>query len=228
LEHVRTGSGHSPSVEVLAEDLVQLRDAFAVHSPWVRRVDRIERLYPNRLIVTLAYRRPVAKLWAVKSRPLYLDDEGIALPASEIDEAAAGPLIRIKLDDPLRLAEIRAGHAVTLDQGRGRAPLPEAIRAAARLASFFQDKLGSEGNSEPRLRVDAIIVADRSLSLACVENPAAMILWEPLARGSDNSTLGDDEKWKRFLAWAETHDLAKITDQEWIEITRSGVVVRRR
>jgi hypothetical protein len=228
LDHVRAGAGHSPSVEVLSEDLTQLRNAFAVHSPWVRRVVQVERRYPNRLVVSLVYRRPVAKLGTEKSRSLFLDDEGIALPASDIDEAAAGPLIRIKLDDPLQLADIRAGQAVTLDQGPRRAPLAEPIRAAARLASFFRDRLSSEGKSEPRLRVDAIIVADRSLSLACVENPAAMILWEPLTRGSDNSTLGDAEKWKRLVAWAESHDLTKITDQQWIEITRSGVAVRRR
>jgi hypothetical protein len=228
LDQVREAAGYGQSIEVLSEDLSHLRDAFAGHSPWVQRVARIERLYPNRLIARLAYREPVAKLGTEKSRSLYLDREGIVLPASDIDEAAARPLIPLKLEGPMSVVDIRAGRAITVVQSPGAQPVTAPMRAAARQASFLRAQLLAHAKNPPPFTIDAIYVDARSISLAIVAQPVAMILWETPGKRGDGAPLGDDDKWTRLLAWTDAHDITKITSDEWLQISRSGVTVHRR
>jgi hypothetical protein len=227
LERVRDSAGCGPNVEVLSEDLSKLRDAFAGHSPWVQRVRRIERRYPNRLIVRVDYREPVARLGTERSRSLYLDAEGIVLPAAEIDDSAAGALIALSLVS-LPVVDIRAGQAMTVSPGTGAAATNAPIKSAARLAAFLRNQISGRGKNPPPFKIDAIYVDARSISLAVVARPVAMILWETSGRRSNMAPLGDDEKWARLLAWADAHDISKITGDEWLEIGKAGVLVRPR
>jgi len=78
----------------LVEHLAQ---AFALH-PWVAAVERVEKRFPARVEVRLLYRRPVlvVKMEAPEDQGLlFLDEEAVLLPSSDIAPSQARDYLRI-------------------------------------------------------------------------------------------------------------------------------------
>lgn len=77
----------------------RLADALRFH-PWVRSVERITKAPPNRLVVELTYRTPVAAVrWDGDPQTLLLvDDQAVRLPEGDVAEEARRTLPRIAID----------------------------------------------------------------------------------------------------------------------------------
>jgi cell division septal protein FtsQ len=71
---------------VLDPDLTRDLAACYEESPWVSRVIHVRRVYPNRLDVKLAIRRPFAVVERGSGPPVVLDRTGVRLPASAESE----------------------------------------------------------------------------------------------------------------------------------------------
>lgn len=67
---------------ILDPDLTHDLAACYEESPWVSRVMHVRRVYPNRLDVKLAIRRPFAAVERGSGPPVVLDRTGVRLPAS--------------------------------------------------------------------------------------------------------------------------------------------------
>jgi len=75
----------------------QVASAFALH-PWVRKVARVEKRYPARLRVELAYRRPVAVVEVTaggQAGLLFIDEESVLLPSADFAPSQAKQYLRI-------------------------------------------------------------------------------------------------------------------------------------
>lgn len=70
-----------------AEHVEAVREEIS-HVPWVRRVDEIERRFPDRLFVRLVARRPVARV-IHRDRAEWVDAEGVLLPPPAASDDAA-------------------------------------------------------------------------------------------------------------------------------------------
>lgn len=67
---------------LLDPDLPTDLAACYMESPWVARVSYVRRAYPNKLLVELVLRRPVAAVDSPSGPPVVLDKEGVRLPVS--------------------------------------------------------------------------------------------------------------------------------------------------
>lgn len=92
LERLRAEAHEPGQQSVLKLDLERLGRVFRL-DPWVRKVGRVERAYPNRVIVRLEYREPAAVVRFDRAHRVVLDEEGVVLSEKEIDLEASGPLI---------------------------------------------------------------------------------------------------------------------------------------
>ncbi|WZO96838.1 hypothetical protein EP7_003843 [Isosphaeraceae bacterium EP7] len=70
--------------------------SFALDSPWVERVVRVEPRFPRQLTVELRYREPVAYVsWKDPTENYVIDGDAVILPLDDLDRTATGPLPRI-------------------------------------------------------------------------------------------------------------------------------------
>jgi hypothetical protein len=225
LAQVRERAGLADDIPVLAEDLAQLRKAFARESPWVKRVLRIERLYPNRLIVRLEYRKPVAFVRLRDETRLYLDHDGVVLPAGEIDPDATGLLIGLRLKD-LIVSGARSGQTASVSETDNGPPLKDPIPAACAFATFLLSKTAGTTADEIPFRVEKVHVIPKAISLEV--RPAAMILWAPTAPKDLEGGPSDEQKWAWLRDWAHSHQLEDVSKDEYLDFTRTGIVLRYR
>jgi hypothetical protein len=75
----------------------RIASAFALH-PWVAKVVRVEKQFPSKVLVDLAYRRPVAVV-EVANRSnaglLFVDEQSVLLPSADFAPSQAKDYLRI-------------------------------------------------------------------------------------------------------------------------------------
>lgn len=225
LERVRVQAHWPELLPVLNLDLEDLARDFRNHSAWVARVRRprgIERSYPNRLVVRLDYREPVAEVRCGPSA-FVLDGDAVILPADDLDRDAAGPLVRLHgLDPPFdgRPGQYWGSAADGLAE-----PDPRAA-AASRLAAFLKAKTRREAPGRLPFRPIAIRHRDPDGSLCVLGEASTWVCWgeAPGAEVPGRPTAA--EKWEMLRAWARLHGPADVVDPDFLDFTRDGVVVR--
>jgi len=134
-EVVRDGSLTDMSIRD-TQLLEKVKQAFAMHS-WVERVTRVSKYYPARVVVEMAYRKPVAMVEVSVNGQAGLfpiDIEGVLLPPADFiteDGAAAGnarEYLRIFVPDAAPTGPV------------GTAWGDPRVDGAARIAAVFQDR----------------------------------------------------------------------------------------
>lgn len=94
LQRVQRAARLPDHVRTLDTDLAALGRDLVLASPWIERVAAVQvRDYPNRVVVALAYRRPIAR---IENRSIFLDESGVVLPGDELDVSALPPLLWIR------------------------------------------------------------------------------------------------------------------------------------
>ncbi|MDB5350286.1 MAG: hypothetical protein JWN86_1533 [Planctomycetota bacterium] len=141
------GKLESP-MRLLDADLEQLKLAFAKH-PWVSRVTRVQREFPDRITVSLVYRKPLARLDLGQKTFFAVAEDGAVLAGEDIVPALSGKLIRI--EGYKGRLESRPGMFLGADE-TGKVD-PE-ISAAVNLARWLAVNNRSE---EPRITAISLV-----------------------------------------------------------------------
>jgi hypothetical protein len=246
LDAVRRGAerGTEP-FSALDLDKAELLREFRLYC-WVRRAVLAEHKTPNRIIVHLEYRRPVAAAWIGRGegqhqgqspgpRRLLLDEDGVILPAEDVDvdvnveEDALAPLILLEGFD--RPADLRPGLAWTSEDpahGPGRAN--DRVLAAVALATALRGAMGRPPAKVPAaLRVVAIH-ADRENHVYWVETAErTMIYWPVISPRDAPGQPTFDQRWNEFRAWNARRGAAPapVVRPYYLRFTRDGLVVQK-
>src|SRR3954454_4985797 len=100
---------------MLDADPAELLREFRLYC-WVKRAERAQRASPNRIVIHLEYRTPVARAF-LPGRPgvVLVDESGVILPPVDVEEATAGRLIRLeRMEAP---SEVRPGQTWQTEAG---------------------------------------------------------------------------------------------------------------
>jgi hypothetical protein len=221
LERVLTESGSPEHLPVLDLDLGEIEKAFKLHSPWVERVERVERAYPNRLTVRLRYREPVGEARWENHLPVLVDREAVILPLDDLDRKAAGPLILITpVEPPL---DARPGRFWGIGESSGELARPEPkVAAAARLAAFFKERQNLPGAVPPEWRIVGIHVDFKPGLVAEAANKTLIFWGEPPGRERPGDAT-PEQKWVLLREWFGNPANPTVEHPDFLEFTRHRV-----
>ena len=201
LEEVRVGADLPEHLRMLEVSLSDLDQAF-LRSPWVESVDRIERVFPDRLRVGLHYREPVAAVSLSGTAPsLVLDRAGDVLP-DELDRSACLPLLEIK-GLPGRF-DARAGLPLRIAGGNeAGARIDPIVARATRLAGFLKHQGALDPLAKPPRNIVALAVRSEKGRIYLFSRSGFYISWGESAEPFDDANTRT--RWNRLIAWFEHH-----------------------
>jgi hypothetical protein len=228
LERVRSQSGQPETFSLLDLDMEELKRAFALHSPWVKRVTRIERSPAggkrSAVRVSLDYREPVAAAQplAKNLRPIVVDEDGAVLPAEDLDLAAAGRLIVILALAPDRYWGGPDASEELLE------PDPRVLRAA-RLAGFLKRHQNRKSALTGALPAWSIVAIDPTYlpGLVAQTHDSTQVVWGEPPGAEDPGSPTAEQKWNFLSDWYERGSPPQVKWPDFLVFTRRGVQVRR-
>lgn len=199
----------------LALDLRSVYRAFR-DLDWVERVERVERSYPNKLTIRLAFRRPVAFAeyalpaadgTKVDRRISYtVDGRGFILPSGEeLDRRSLPELLQIAGLKPPANANAGNAWAEAGDEPLPGSPTDRSARAeaASRLAAFIMGKVQAEGwpssaDGKPWRITQVNLVRLPSDRLHLLASDGRWILWGEAPGLETPGKPTADEKWRNL------------------------------
>jgi hypothetical protein len=221
LEQVRAGNPKVVKFSMAKVDLDLLCSEFA-KNPWVIKVDRAEKSYPNHVSIALTYREPVATL-TTKKQTYILDHEGVVLKDADLDSDAAGKLISIQAAEPRD--EPKAGLTWPGDGDVSKvADLDPSFRVvmASKLAGFLKAKLVSD-NVVKSESFD--IYATQATSLYVLVDKK-WVLWTRWKEQQTSTGPTDEQKWERLLKVLKSPEGLKLPPRGWLEFTDEGTIIK--
>jgi hypothetical protein len=225
LDRVRDGDPSKETLSVLSVDLAELGNIFRLYC-WVDKVGRVERSYPNRLVVHLEYRKPVALVQSKYAPDRVIDKDGVILPMEDINWGAAGRLIWISgLEPPF---DPRPGRVwKSGDSVSGQAQGDERVLAAAKLADFLKTVLEREKPRLPDLPPHVAIPFESNdqHTLFVQIGPSTMFLWREAPGAEHPGQLTAEAKWAMLRDWVRANPKLRVRWPSYLTFTRSGVVI---
>ncbi len=222
LARVREAAGRPDApFSALDAELGEIDRAFRLFY-WVRRVVKVERRWPNRIIVHLDYRRPVARAAVPgKAVPALLDDAGVILPWADVDEQMAARLVPIITpESPFKPC---AGHAWMNAEG-----IPdERVQAAVALAAFLKERLAETPGRLPSGLQPRAIFPVKKNELFLQNGEATLIFWGEAPGVETPGSLTACEKWEFLMEWLAHPPDRPVRKPEYLCFTRAGVVIAR-
>jgi hypothetical protein len=211
-------------------DLAELAREFRLYC-WVKRVVRVERHAPNRLVVRLDYRTPVA--WAPlpgKVARVLLDEDGVMLPAEDVDEEKAGLLVAIRgLEPPF---EPRLGRLWLTDEtSEGLGKANQGVLAAAKLAAFLKSALARESKPIPQALLPAYIHVSRrdeekKYYIFYKNREGTLIYWDEPPGLETPGQLTAEQRWQDLHQWIKRRPAVAVPYPAYLDFTKDGVVIR--
>lgn len=227
LERVRNRAGLPEQTSVLDIDLHQLQLAFQLDC-WVKKVTRVERKRsPNRVLVHLAYREPVAVAdfrRADGKRSFLVDGEGVLLPVADVNLETLQRAVRIvgqKLDPP---ANPQFGAPWKRHTAEASEPEADAsIAAAAALAAFLKPRQ-ERASAGPAHEPGVVIQIYRDD--LWVECGGRLFTWRAWRGPKANDDMSDQEKWVILRDWLDANPEPPGAQglPRYYSIERTGVV----
>jgi hypothetical protein len=200
-------------------DLAELDRDFRLYC-WVKRVRKVERKTPNRIIVQLDYRIPVARaLLPEKPVRVLVDADGVILPWEDVDEEMTVKLPLISGTDPP--LEPRPGRCWLASDGKA----DERLLAAARLAAF----LAFAQTSRP-LEVLSQVKVIHSLpndGLFVESAQSTLIYWVDAPGVERPGSLTAEQKWDMLRRWLPQRPKAPILRPYYLAFRKEGVVIAK-
>lgn len=223
LERIRQASGRPETLPVQGIDLSELAQDFSRHSPWIRAVQGIDRVYPNRLIVRLEYRRPVAFV-RTRSGMIVIDRDGVVLPYEELSDPTCGTLIEVALaSGDTSQAKGTAGLLLRFSQGpeESAADSRPAVYAAG-LAAF----LLAQRETPPATRVPTVRAVQLKGRSVWVElDGPCQVLWS--AHWDQPGEPSDAVRWKTLREWFDRNPASSLKYPEYLVLERDRAVRKR-
>lgn len=212
LRRVREKAKLGESIRLLDQDLEELGLAFAKYSPWVAKVEKVERSFPDRIALHLVYRKPVARVGQAPGTSIVIAGDGVVLPEEDLWPEEAAKLVRI--DGFKALLEARPGLFFGSDEG---GKVPGEVAAAIRLARFLQE---TRARSEPRIVTINLSNGPGKIMLKTRRN-----LWVYWGNGPGDE--GDREATARekldlLSRWEDARPDRPAPVKDYLEYTRDG------
>jgi hypothetical protein len=213
LERVQGEAGALEDLSLLDLDLEQLRLAFQ-RDGWVRKA-RVEVINPNRVVVHLVYREPVALVRVEGSGRVLLDREAVILALDEaaldeVDLVAAAPLLLHRgtgREDPPPF-DPRVGQTWKSAKGRNGLPeLDESVLAGTNLADLVRSAQADDRAQGRPIRFPAVI--HQSRTKLWVQSRNDLLVFWGMPPGEE--LPGEPTfpvKWKVLGAWIKHHQHA--------------------
>jgi hypothetical protein len=192
---------------------------------WVEDVATVT-YAPGRIRVALRYRQPVAWVNLLRGHQRVVDENGIILPAEDIDSGPLGALVKITGDGLLPPSDPRPGVIWKLQTHAGEMDEPEVrILAAARLAGFLiQPERFGQAAACPALRILEIIVSDfHRRGLFVMNAEGAEIWWEDAPGQERAGTPSALEKWRMLVDWQKTTRARLLVKGDFWAFSRNGL-----
>jgi hypothetical protein len=224
LERVRAESSQPERQSLLEADLGALARAFRLDC-WVRKVERVERSHPNRVVVRLAYREPVAEFEVPgRARLVVVDREGVILPDADLDHEALGPLVRLYGMKPPHQPHV--GETWKRPEASSGGGVPdESVAAAARLAEFLR-RVQDQLKLIPQTSGRRIVVHAGRKDALWVQYGNLLFRWNEPPGAEEPGELSAQAKWELLRDWLDQHDPSfdKQAGYHFYEIAKSGIV----
>lgn len=199
LARVRERGKIDGPIRLLDQDLRELGLAFAKHSPWIARVDRVERVYPGRIVVRVVYREPVARIDFSADRFVAVADDGVVIPGEDLQTSVAATLPRLKgfAAPPQSLP----GHYLGADRDGN---VPPEITSAVALARFLHDTDKDAGHGQSP-RFASVNLSQGPGQLLVKSQRGMWVRWwnAPGEEQEDEPKAAD--KLERFIRWEALH-----------------------
>jgi hypothetical protein len=222
LDHVWQQSQHPKTFSLLDVEPDRLTLLFKRYA-WVREVVRVEKRHPNRVIVRLEYREPVACDWKTGT---VIDRDGVILPVGDFDREAVSPLVGLVEFSPSD--ETRPGLCWgRADPHHEGICLPdERVAVAARLADFLKPRLKSLSDVLPKKHV--VYVQDWDKQGLCVQviadgSDALVFEWYEPDVPPAVLKKSPDEKWTMLCDWVRRSPPGDGRKWIYLKFTESGV-----
>jgi hypothetical protein len=202
----------------------ELKRQFGLYC-WVDKVLRVEQGYPNRAVVRLRYREPVAVPRHSALTSFLLDRAGVLLPMRDIDLEAVGGLIPIEgLDAP---NSPHAGELLkTGDPTKGSVEPDRKAARGANLAAFLRAARESGSSADVTPAVDFIYVG-RADGLYVKFVSTVWVFWNEAPGEEPPGRLTAEVKWAVLRDWFRRNGAKNLRDDDYLEFWRTGVVRRR-
>ena len=225
LDRVEFHSKHASEFSTLDLDLAKLRSAFELN-PLVKKVSRVHREYPNRIVVKLEYHEPVAVAKFLDRSEYLLDRDGDILPRENINMEWARPLIELyDFSPPFNPQD---GHRWYGRDPKSNVLTPDkAVTDATRLAGFLRDKILATGGSHSLLYVDIHRNTWSPSGLFVQVGSNLMFRWENTTPDDPDAVPSEEARWTMLLDWVKRHPpLAESPTYEDLIFTAKGVVLK--
>jgi hypothetical protein len=230
LDRVRRSaqSGEGP-FSMLDADLAELLREFRLYC-WVKRAVRAQRAYPNRILIHLEYRTPVARAF-LPGRPgcVLVDESGVILPYEDVEEATARRLIRLeRMEAPTEVRPGQTWQTEATAEGLGT-PNPT-VQAAAQLAAWLTTTVDSEpGDVPPALRPMAIHPCEVRLAFFIENAQRTMIYWPPVPAHAAQGPHIAQQRWADLHDWFKRRgpDSPPVQRPWYLNFTPAGVEIKK-
>lgn len=205
-------------IRLLDQDLRELGLAFAKHSPWIAKVERVDRAYPRRIVVRVVYREPVARFDFAGDRFLAVANDGVVLPSEEIKASIAANLPRLKgfASPPQDLP----GHYLGADRDGN---VPPEITAAVALARYLH--LADHG-SEHSPGFSSVNLEQGASQLLVKTSRGMWVRWWNAPGEEQGDEPKAAEKLERFKRWEEKHPNEPFTEEDCLIFTGDSAELR--
>jgi hypothetical protein len=228
LERVRTRAGWPETFALLDARLADLAEDFRRECPWARAVPRVKAVNPNRVVVELEYREPVAAcVWP--GPPRIVDRDGVVLPDEDFNPECVRTLIKLLGLAPTGATpanfEAQPGRVFKFIASPGAQADTEPTREAARLAAYFHGRSAVSSSTVTSILIVAIHRTPQGLYAQTEDG--ALILWGDPPGSEPPGELTADQKWALLAEWvANGTALSAVAYPRYVAFERGHLVIR--
>jgi hypothetical protein len=197
LEQVREEAGQPARFSVLDLDLTKLRLAFK-RSSWVRKAS-VTRANPNRVIIQLEYREPVARadIDPKGTKFCLIDRDAVILNQAEVnlENVVTLRLTKGRPAENVPPFDARFGESWKTPSGPNGLPeIDERIQAGAKLADWLRKEVARDRAGQPWLVPTVVVQSAQRLWLQF--GTSVLIAWGPPPTGEEPPAESVATKWK--------------------------------
>ncbi|WP_422931212.1 hypothetical protein [Singulisphaera sp. PoT] len=223
LERAKIGLDSGTTQSALSLDPAALSKELTLNC-WAKGVVGVRQEHPNKLVIKLNMRNPVALAKLPDGTHIIIDEDGVLLPRSEIDDT--------NLDVPLMILvgfgegpkSRQPGLNWKRSRGGGELDEPdERIVAAAKLAAFIREVQGKGRDLTGKQRF-ALVAPQGEQNKLAIRNE--MNLWVAWVEAPGQESVGKPsakEKWEKVVKWIKEHGPRDIRPGEYLYFSKTGI-----